>query len=318
MRDRRWVAVVRAIAIVTPLGVAASAGHTTAGLTVSFGSYLMFGAFSPLAGRSRGTLLAAGATALIVAGVAGAFAAPRLPLLLAGAIVLAALQGLFEMAGGPLRMTAAMSVLAFLLAGVNLAQGVAWSQYAILLAAGVLWQGMIITVTGTRTGPSLRQCLRTVRRQSATGLPYAATLALTGGLGVATAGLIPVSHAVWLASSALRVAKPEPPKLKSRVRARILGTIGGGVLAAIVLTPPAPVALLALIIAVTVWAMQMIGPTRYGWWTLCLTVVALTFSMQHGTGDWQLAAIRITLTLAGAALAYLIISIAHIHHHPHH
>ncbi|MFJ2398107.1 FUSC family protein [Streptomyces sp. NPDC087843] len=241
---------------------------------------------------------------------AGVLAVPVLPALLAGTAVMAAVQGLWEVVGGPLRMAAAMSALAFLLAGVNLAAGTRWWEYAGGFAAGALWQGVVIATTARASGPSLKACLRGLRARWRDAAPYAGTLAVTGVLGVATAWVLPVSHAVWLATSALRVAKPNTATRRGRAWARVVGTIGGGLLAALLLTPPLTLTERAVVIALTVCAMQLAGAAHYGWWTLCLTVVALSFSMEHGTNDWRLAGIRMSLTVAGAALAVTVTSVA--------
>ncbi|MEU6221520.1 FUSC family protein [Streptomyces sp. NPDC047022] len=129
---------------------------------------------------------------------------------------------------------------------------------------------------------------------------------MTGVLGVATAWVLPVPHAVWLATSALRVAKPDTAARHGRARDRVVGTIGGGTIAALLLTPPLTVAERATVVAVTICAMQLAGAAHYGWWTLCLTVVALSFDMQHGANDWRLAGVRMGLTVAGAALALVV------------
>ncbi|MFD7609331.1 FUSC family protein [Streptomyces sp. NPDC059828] len=297
----RLTALARAVAVMTPLALGLGTGRMTWGAACSFGAYLLLAAFCALRERPRGSVMLWGCAYLSVAAAAGAAAADEPLGLVAGATVLAGLQGMFETGGGPLRMIAAMAALSFLLAGVNLAQGVPWWEYAAAFAMGTLWQTAVIAATGTPTGPAPRRAVR-LRRE---GVPYAGLLAVIGAVGTATAWFIPSPHAVWLTTSALRVAKPEPSAFHARVRARVLGTLGGGVLAAVLLTPALPDLLLVASAAVAVFAMQLVGPARYGWWTLCLTMVALFFGMQHGTGDWELAATRIGLTLCGAALAVL-------------
>ncbi|MEU9549142.1 hypothetical protein AB0D88_08900 [Streptomyces werraensis] len=79
------------------------------------------------------------------------------------------------------------------------------------------------------------------------------------------------------------MAEPGPTAPAGRVRARVAGTLGGGVRAA----PP-----------------LMRGcrrGARRG--TLHLTVVALVSGKEHGTADWAPAAERVAPTVVGAALA---------------
>ncbi|MFB7500819.1 FUSC family protein [Streptomyces sp. NPDC056161] len=285
-------------------------GRGDLGVAGSFGAYLMVASFSPLDSRPRATVLVAAATGLSVGSAAGAAAVPVLPALVAGTAVVAAVQGVWEVAGGPLRMPAAMSALAFLLAGVNLAVGMPWWQYAAGFAAGALWQGAVIALTAPASGPALGESPARVRARSRDGAVYAGTLAVTGVVGVATAWTLAVSHAVWLATSALRVAKPDAPTRHGRARARVVGTLGGGTLTALLLTPPLTLLERALVIALTVCAMQLAGAAHYGWWTLCLTVVALFFGMEHGAEDWRLAGVRMGLTVAGGALALVVCAVA--------
>ncbi|MEU8585770.1 FUSC family protein [Streptomyces sp. NPDC048664] len=297
------VAAVRAVAVVVPLTVAAGLGRPAVGAAGSFGAYLMVAAFSSLSGRPRGTVLLVGALGLGLWAAAGALAAALPSALVAGTAVVAALQGLWEVAGGPLRMAASMAALSFLLAEINLAPGVRWWQYAAGFAGGALWQAGVIAVTGPASGPTPARCVADLRARAREGAPYATTVVATGVLGVATAWFLPIPHAVWLATSALRVTKPDTVTRHGRARDRVVGTIGGGMIAALLLTPPLTVPQRATIVAVTLCAMHLAGAAHYGWWTLCLTVVALSFDMRHGAGDWQLAAVRMGLTVAGAALA---------------
>ncbi|MEU6082260.1 FUSC family protein [Streptomyces sp. NPDC047108] len=305
----RLIALVRSAAVAAPMAVGAGTGHLGPGLACSFGAYLTLAAFSSLTSRPPVADLLAGGVLLSLAAAAGAASAGIAAAVVAGAALAAALQGVSEVAGGPLRMAAAMAVLAFLLAGVDLAQGVSWWAYAAQFAAGTLWQALVITATGrTVTGPGPAASLRRTRGRLRDATPFAATLACTGALATGTAWLIPLSHAVWLASSALRVAKPSREAVHTRAKDRVLGTLGGGVIAALLLTPRVPVLLLALVVAVTLCAMQLVTAARYGWWTLCLTVVALVFGMEHGMGDWELAAERIALTVGGVALALVMLA----------
>ncbi|MEV6318384.1 FUSC family protein [Streptomyces sp. NPDC051776] len=305
----RLIALVRSAAVATPMAAGAGTGHLGPGLACSFGAYLTLAAFSSLTSRPPLTDLLSGGVLLSLAAAAGAAAADEAAAVVAGAALVATLQGLLDVAGGPLRMAAAMSALAFLLAGVNLAQGVPWWVYAGQFAAGTLWQALVVTATGRRfTGPGPLTSLRRTCQRLRSGAPFAATLAFTGALATGTAWQIPLSHAVWLASSALRVAKPAAQATHARAKARVLGTLGGGAVAALLLTPRVPALLLALLVAVTIWFIQLVTAARYGWWTFCLTIVALLFGMQHGEGDWALAATRIALTLGGVALALAVLA----------
>ncbi|MEU6221521.1 hypothetical protein ABZ845_29075 [Streptomyces sp. NPDC047022] len=149
---RGAVAAVRAAAVVVPLAVLAGVGRLDLGAAGSFGAYLMVAAFSSLSSRPHVPVLFAGAVELGVWSAAGALAAPNPWALAAGTAVVASVQGLWEVAGGPLRMASAMSALAFLLASINLSPGTRWWEYAVGFATGALWQAAVIALTGRGPG----------------------------------------------------------------------------------------------------------------------------------------------------------------------
>jgi len=72
---------------------------------------------------------------------------------------------------------------------------------------------------------------------------------------------------------------------------------------AAVLLAAAPSAVTA--VAVTVTAMQLVGPRRYGLYTFFLTLIALQLSSIGHPPDWGIALIRAGLTLVGTAIAVI-------------
>jgi hypothetical protein len=225
-------------------------------------------------------------------------------------VLFAVVQAVFEHGGGPLRMAAAMTALAYLLAGVNLAHGMSWIGYLGLFATGTVWQAGVIAITGFAAGPATRPYVRQVFTSLRTATPFAVVLGLLGLIATSLVIVIDVSHAVWLTSSALRVAKPDIAVMRRRTKNRIAGTLAGGALAALILTPRLPDWSILALIGAAVLVMQFVTAARYGWWTMLLTIVALCFSMTHGNEDWKLAVTRAALTLAGVFLALLICEIA--------
>lgn len=309
-RARRRTAAWRSLAVVTPLAAGLAFRHQDVGLAGAFGAYLVLASFSSLDTRPAGPVVLFAVVCLGTAATAGAAAAPVPAALTAGTAVVAAAQALGEIAGGPLRMTAAMSALAFLLAGANLAADTSWWLYAASFVLGTWWQSMVLLVSGPPSGPALGECLTALRRRARGATRYAATLVALGTAGAATASALPLGHAQWLTTTALRVAKPDTALLVGRARARIAGTLGGGGAAALLLMPRLPSVVLVTVVAVVVFAMQLVGGARYGWWSLCLTVVALVFTMEHGTADRRLTVERMVLTVAGAALALVTCALA--------
>jgi uncharacterized membrane protein YccC len=54
---------------------------------------------------------------------------------------------------------------------------------------------------------------------------------------------------------------------------------------------------------VGVAALFLIGPRRYGYYTCFLTLIALELASVGQRSSWELALVRVALTLAGAAVA---------------
>jgi Fusaric acid resistance protein-like len=279
------------------------------GAMVSFGAYLTMVSYSQLDDRPRSSVIGAGIVALSLSAMAGANSAHRPIMIILGGTAFAVLQGLFEVIGGPLRMAAAMSVLSFLIAGPLVTRSVTPAQYSMLFALGAIGQGAVTALTGSVGGRDLRDYIHEIFGKLATARVFAAKMWIVAFITTLTAVFWPEPNAVWLASSALRVAKPDVAVLHRRTADRVLGTLGGGTVAAIAFTPALPPWFVVALVAVTIFAMQLLTASRYGWWTLCLTIVALSFVGIHGPQGWDVAGIRFGLTIAGAAVTLCVLHV---------
>jgi hypothetical protein len=275
----------------------------------SFAAYLTMASFSRLPDRPRSSVISGGIAVLSLSGLAGASSAHRPVMIIIGGTVFAALQGVLEVIGGPLRMAAAMSALSFLLAGQILTRHITPAQYFALFVLGAIVQGAVTTLTAPVVGKGLRDNLREVRAKLAPARVFTAKMSVIGFVTTLGAAFVPASNAVWLATSALRVANPDVAVLRRRTRNRVVGTFAGGAIAAIALSPALPPWFVVVLVGVAVFAMQLITASRYIWWTLCLTVVALSFIGMHGLRGWEIAGIRFGLTILGAATTLCVLHI---------
>ena len=311
-REVPWRAVASAlltsVTVAAPLAIAAAMGDPVAGGALTLGAYLW--TISHMSNpRPLGPQVAAFTTvALGLAAGAGFAAGGSLWLLVVMCGAWAVFQAVGEVAGGPLRMTAAMSTLCVLLSSMEgRASAPNALKFGILVAAGAAWEALVDLIRhppfGSRAGGTRALALGRLTGAWPKSRAYSALLAGTTMVAAATAGAIRISHGAWMAAAALRVLRPESTATLPRARQRVLGTAGGAAVAAGLLAAPThdPVAVVVVVVAVA--AMQLIGPRRYGPWTFCLTLVALALNSAGHPGDLDLGGIRLILTVAGTGLA---------------
>ncbi|MDR3723144.1 MAG: FUSC family protein [Terracidiphilus sp.] len=133
-------------------------------------------------------------------------------------------------------------------------------------------------------------------------LRHAARIALVCGLDILLIFLIHIDHGYWLLLTSLIVLQPHVSGTMRRGFERILGTVGGGILAAVLaialhsqLSTAAalfPLALLSLAIL----------PVNYALFSFFLTPTFVLAWLPY-SGDWQLALLRTGNTVIGAIIA---------------
>jgi hypothetical protein len=296
-RQVTWRAVASAlltsVTVAAPLAIAAAMGDPVTGGALTLGAYLWtISHMSSL--RPLGLQVAAFTTvALGLAAGVGFAAGGSLWLLVVMCGAWAVFQAVGEVAGGPLRMTAAMSALCVLLSSMEGRDSVPDAlKFGILVAAGAAWAALVDLVRHPPFG-SGEGGTRTLALDRLTGAwpkarAYSALLAGTAMVAAATAGAIRISHGAWMAAAALRVLRPESSATLPRARQRVLGTAGGAAVAAGLLAAPSRDLVVVVVVVVAVAAMQLIGQRRYGPYTFCLTLVALALNSagQAGASTW--------------------------------
>ncbi|HEX4082279.1 MAG TPA: FUSC family protein, partial [Acidimicrobiales bacterium] len=222
-------------------------------------------------------------------------------------VVWAAVQAVADTAATVLRVPVAMAALGFLLSAMIGEGGVrsAWGQGALFLA-GAAWAALWQLVrhpprrsTGGSFDLGLAECWAARDRSRRFAVLLAAPTALAAGV----AGVFEISHGAWMATTVLRVMRPEASATVARSGRRIVGTSAGALVAAVLLGTERHELTAVIVLVVCLSAMQLVGPVRYGIYTFFLTLIALELGSVGQAASWHLALVRVALTLVGAALA---------------
>ena len=300
--------VVTACLVAGPLATGIGFGHDAAGATATLGAYLWTVSHLTV-GRPIGIRVAAVAAVLLgVAGVTGALAGGHLWLLVVLTVVWASCQAVAEIAGTALRMPVAMSALCFLLSAIGGAvspRAALWR--GLLVLGGAAWAALCELARnppwrspgeGSRT-IGLAELWAARVRSRGFALLLSAPTALSAGL----VGLSKISHGAWMATTVLRVARPEVSATLARSGRRIAGTTAGALIAAVLLGTERHELTAVIVVVVCVSGMQLVGPAHYGFYTFFLTLLALELVSVDQAASWHLALLRVALTLAGVAVA---------------
>jgi uncharacterized membrane protein YccC len=159
-----------------------------------------------------------------------------------------------------------MAVLAMLLSTGNVSGDLTAVPYAAAFGAGAVWQALVQYVVARRvdapTAPPLAEFAVTFLAANAARwfIGIMAALAIVGGV---IALMLPVPHAAWLLTAALRVMKPLHDDTLRRLKQRLVGTVAGALFSAGLLAWPLPTLVQAGIFGVMLTIMQLFGARRY-------------------------------------------------------
>ena len=299
-------AAVSAAAATLPAMVGGHLDQVPFGFTASFGAYLVAITHPSLPAQGRAQRLTATVLMLSCGAVAGAAGAMWVWAFVPLAVVCAIWQAWTEVADSDLRLPAAMSVLALLLSAGNVSPDVSVVRYGAAFVSGAVWQALVqgmVARPSRMPTPPLEVDSAVLSSSVASAPRFIGTMAVLGFVGGAIAASLPVPHAGWLLTTALRVMKPTQAQTLLRLKQRFTGTITGAVSAAGLLCWPLPALLHAGILGVILTVMQLVGAKRYAVWTFCLTVIALDLkSVRPQEVAWHLGEERILLTIGGLAL----------------
>jgi uncharacterized membrane protein YccC len=135
-------------------------------------------------------------------------------------------------------------------------------------------------------------------------LRHSARVAIVCGFDVAIILLLHIDHGYWLLLTSLIVLQPHVSGTLRRGFERIGGTIGGGILAALLaVVLHSPLATAAVLFPLALLSMAIL-PVSYAAFSFFLTPTFVLAWLPY-SGDWQLALIRTFNTIAGAIIAIL-------------
>ncbi|MFL5354289.1 FUSC family protein [Archangium sp.] len=133
-------------------------------------------------------------------------------------------------------------------------------------------------------------------------LRHALRVGVTTAIAVWLTARLQQSHGYWVTITVLTIMMPYTGPTFLKGLQRVVGTMVGGILAALVAAwlhdPHAIMLLVFFTVAISVAVISV----NYGLYTVFLTITFVLLA-EVGTGDWSLARVRILNTLIGGALA---------------
>lgn len=290
-----------AAGVSAPWLVGIAADRAVHGSVASFGAYLLVVSFPRLPASGRWQILLVSSLVICLFAVAGGSVALGSVAFFVLALAAAMAQGVGELIGGYFRLPVALAALAFFLSVGQVPAGEE-IVYGFCFLGGTLWGSAFafacIPGVAGEAKASRKPLLRDTGRRRFLG-----SMALVSLLGGAAASFSPGSHPCWLTAAGLRVMKPTRRETIYRMKTRGLGTVLGAATAGLLLgLSPLPW-LHASLVGVLVFCMLSIGAKRYGFWTFCLTAVALAFDLSPEAGALDLGFDRVLMTIAGIGIA---------------
>ncbi|WP_164738467.1 FUSC family protein [Aquabacter cavernae] len=281
------------------------AGLPEVGFSASFGAYLLCVCFPVLSQVDAWPKLIATSVLFGLSATIGAVCGTNLVALLPVAVLFALWQARTELVPGSLRVAVALATLVMLLSTSPLPGMLNPWTYGLALGAGALWQSLLVGAlqpvgdTGRLTlWDDLTRPWRHMRRAER----FDGVMMGLGAVGAVICSLIPMSHSGWLLTTALRVMKPSRAETMRRMGQRAFGTLGGALVAMVLLSVDVPLSLHAALLGVILWGMLLVGAKRYGIYTFCLTIVALNFNVGSPDMSFEVGLHRVLFSLAGIAL----------------
>jgi uncharacterized membrane protein YccC len=131
---------------------------------------------------------------------------------------------------------------------------------------------------------------------------HALRILVVSAVDVLLMRVVHVTHGAWLAMTSIIVLQPSGTGTVRRGVQRVVGTIAGGVLAAIfVAAVPSQAGLIAVITVTSIFTLATYA-VNYGWYAFFLTPTFVLLALPH-LRDWHFAGVRMGTTLLGAIVA---------------
>jgi uncharacterized membrane protein YccC len=131
---------------------------------------------------------------------------------------------------------------------------------------------------------------------------HALRMAVVGAVDVVLIRTIHITHGFWLAMTSIIVLQPYGSGTVRKSMQRVGGTVGGGILAALLAASiHSESGIIAVITACSVLTLATYA-IDYGWYSFFLTPTFVLLSLPY-LRDWRYAGVRIVTTLMGAVTA---------------
>ncbi|EMN4128817.1 MULTISPECIES: FUSC family protein [Providencia] len=279
-------------------------GQAMFGTLMSFGAYLLVVSYPKLPKKNPIPVLLQGAGILSVFAIIGINVTLGSLLFFIYAALGALIQGYAELRATYLRLPIALGVLAYFLSiGQIPSQGSLF--YSCAFTLGTCW-GVIISYLQLPRNEAPASATHIDLRSPAVQR-FSIAMVLVALIGSVLATLLPSSHPCWLPAAGLRVMKSERMATWARLKQRGIGTLLGAAVGGLLLGFYENQLLHVSLVGLLLFAMLIIGAKRYGYWTFCLTAIALTFNITATAGPIILAFDRVLLTICALIIAITIL-----------
>jgi uncharacterized membrane protein YccC len=178
------------------------------------------------------------------------------------------------------------------------------------VAAGLNQGGTVAAIERPREvedperGPPLLAPLRAVLSPDSVVLRYALRVGLVTAAAVALTGALGLKRGYWVTITAVIILQPYTGATSQRALQRVLGTIVGGALTAMLAALfHDPLAILVLAFLMSGLSVALL-PLNYAVFSIFLTPTFVLLA-EASAGDWHLAGLRILNTVLGGGLALL-------------
>jgi hypothetical protein len=223
--DMLPTAAVLACGATLPAALGTCLGYESVGFTASFGAYLVTITHADLPTKGRAQRLATTILMLCAGAILGASAGQSVWIFLPLAAAGASWQAWTEIADSGFRLPAAMAVLALLVSAGNVSPDLLVATSGAAFAGGAGWQGLVQYVAARPSDMppvTLASDFEALISSVTAARRFMATMATLGVAGAATAAALPLPHAAWLLTTALRVMKPLQAVTRLRLKHRLV------------------------------------------------------------------------------------------------
>ena len=146
----------------------------------------------------------------------------------------------------------------------------------------------------------------TERRWKPEVIQHALRLAVAAGIAVSLYRALGMQRGYWLIITVLVIMKPELSATRQRALERVVGSLVGGAVAVLIAATVRNVVVMdLLLVAFAILAYSHLS-YDYGLYTVFLTPFVILLVNMAAPGDWHVALLRISDTIFGGALAWII------------